>query len=156
MSLTIAFSSEAKRDLKRLYRRHPSYADELLDMLHDEVRVQGRVPDAYDPHILDNPRAAYSGALEFHFMDDVLVICYPPTPREFLRILHICTHAELTSACTPNPENHLALLATSALFVPFSLCSICRRTRMGVQPPRTTAGGTMRFPPSDRISDRAR
>lgn len=48
MSLTIAFSSEAKRDLKRLYRRHPSYADELLDMLHDEVRVQGRVPDAYD------------------------------------------------------------------------------------------------------------
>ena len=49
MSLTIAFSSEAKRDLKRLYRRHPSYADELLDMLHDEVRVQGRVPDAYDP-----------------------------------------------------------------------------------------------------------
>lgn len=55
MSLTIAFSSEAKRDLKRLYRRHPSYADELLDMLHDEVRVQGRVPDAYDPHILDNP-----------------------------------------------------------------------------------------------------
>lgn len=50
MSLTIAFSSEAKRDLKRLYRRHPSYADELLDMLHDEVRVQGRVPDAYDPH----------------------------------------------------------------------------------------------------------
>lgn len=44
MSLTIAFSSEAKRDLKRLYRRHPSYADELLDMLHDEVRVQGRVP----------------------------------------------------------------------------------------------------------------
>lgn len=95
MSLTIAFSSEAKRDLKRLYRRHPSYADELLDMLHDEVRVQGRVPDAYDPHILDNPRAAYSGALEFHFMDDVLVICYPPTPREFLRILHICTHAEL-------------------------------------------------------------
>lgn len=53
MSLTIAFSSEAKRDLKRLYRRHPSYADELLDMLHDEVRVQGRVPDAYDPHILD-------------------------------------------------------------------------------------------------------
>ena len=95
MSLTIAFSSEAKRDLKRLYRRHPGYADELLDMLHDEVRVQGRVPDAYDPHILDNPRAAYSGALEFHFMDDVLVICYPPTPREFLRILHICTHAEL-------------------------------------------------------------
>lgn len=49
MSLTIAFSSEAKRDLKRLYRRHPGYADELLDMLHDEVRVQGRVPDAYDP-----------------------------------------------------------------------------------------------------------
>lgn len=80
MSLTIAFSSEAKRDLKRLYRRHPGYADELLDMLHDEVRVQGRVPDAYDPHILDNPRAAYSGALEFHFMDDVLVICYPPMP----------------------------------------------------------------------------
>lgn len=103
MSLTIAFSSEAKRDLKRLYRRHPSYADELLDMLHDEVRVQGRVPDAYDPHILDNPRAAYSGALEFHFMDDVLVICYPPTPREFLRILHICTHAELKAGrCSEN------------------------------------------------------
>lgn len=73
----------------------PGLCDELLDMLHDEVRIQGRVPDAYDPHILDNPRAAYSGALEFHFMDDVLVICYPPTPREFLRILHICTHAEL-------------------------------------------------------------
>ena len=32
MSLTIAFSSEAKRDLKRLYRRHPGYADELLDV----------------------------------------------------------------------------------------------------------------------------
>ena len=78
MSLTIAFSSEAKRDLKRLYRRHPGYADELLDMLHDEVRVQGRVPDAYDPHILDNPRAAYSGALEFHFMDDVLVSVIRP------------------------------------------------------------------------------
>lgn len=49
MSLTIAFSSEAKRDLKRLYRRHPSYADELLDMLHDEVRVQGRVPRRLRP-----------------------------------------------------------------------------------------------------------
>lgn len=95
MNTIVAFSAEGKRDLKRLARWRPSYADELLDLLHDELAVYGRVPDSYMPHVLDNPREPYSGALEFHFMDDVLVVCYPPVSHGFVRVLHICTHAEL-------------------------------------------------------------
>lgn len=95
MSVTVGLSDEARRDLKRLAKWRPSYAAELIDLLCDELAEHGCVPDGYAPHVLDNPREPYSGCMEFHFMDDVLVLYYPPKPHGFVRVLHVCTHDEL-------------------------------------------------------------
>ncbi|MBT1179549.1 type II toxin-antitoxin system YafQ family toxin [Bifidobacterium vespertilionis] len=93
--LDVAYSELAKADLKRLARYRRDYAAEVLRIVREELRVDGRVSDAYAPHILNNPNGHYSGYMEFHAFDDVLVLYYPPFPHDFVRIQRVCTHAEL-------------------------------------------------------------
>ena len=93
--LDIAYSELAKSDLKRLGRYRRDYAAEVLRIVREELRVDGYVSDAYAPHVLDNPDGHYSGYMEFHAFDDVLVLYYPPFPNGFVRIQRVCTHTEL-------------------------------------------------------------
>ena len=93
--IDVAYSDLAKNDLKRLRRRHAAYAAEVMRIVRDELRVDGCVSDAYHPHILDNPDGRYSGYMEFHAFDDVLVLYYPPFPDGFVRVQRVCTHEEL-------------------------------------------------------------
>ena len=37
----------------------------------------------------------FSGYMEFHAFDDVLVLYYPPCPNGFIRVMRVCTHWEL-------------------------------------------------------------
>ncbi|KAA8822002.1 hypothetical protein [Bifidobacterium vespertilionis] len=64
--LDVAYSELAKADLKRLARYRRDYAAEVLRIVREELRVDGRVSDAYAPHILNNPNGHYSGYMEFH------------------------------------------------------------------------------------------
>lgn len=93
--LDVAYSELAKADLKRLARYRRDRAAEVLRIVREELRVDGRVSEAYAPHVLDSPNGHYSGYMEFHAFDDVLVLYYPPYPRGFVRIQRVCTHAEL-------------------------------------------------------------
>ena len=88
-------SDEFDRDFKRLARHDATLARELVDLMTDCLMREGRVPDMYQPHVLNNPGGVYNGCMEFHLADDVLVLYYPPKPRSFIRMVAILTHNEL-------------------------------------------------------------
>ena len=90
-------SKEFDRDFKRLYRHDRSLARELMELIATELIPHGRVPDSYNPHVLNNPGGLYNGCLEFHLSDDVLVLYYPPKPRDVIHLRVIRTHGELNS-----------------------------------------------------------
>lgn len=106
--IEVAYSDLAKGDVKRLRRYRRDYAAEVLRIVREELRVDGRVSDAYKPHVLTNSNAHYSGYLEFHAFDDVLVLYYPPLPDGFARVMRVCTHWELHTGDFkpewPNPK----------------------------------------------------
>lgn len=67
-------SKEFDKDFKRLARYNRVLARELMELIADELMPNGRVPDSYRPHVLDNPGGLYNGCMEFHLADDVLVL----------------------------------------------------------------------------------
>lgn len=85
--------------------RRPSdetHGEETIDwtdseLVADELVPNGRVPDSYRPHVLDNPGGLYNGCMEFHLADDVLVLYYPPAPRDVIHLRVIRTHEELST-----------------------------------------------------------
>ncbi|WP_137652351.1 type II toxin-antitoxin system RelE/ParE family toxin [Bifidobacterium moukalabense] len=85
-------SREFDKDFKRLARYDRALARELVELMSN-----GRVPDSYRPHVLDNPGGLYNGCMEFHLADDVLVLYYPPTPRDVIHLRVIRTHEELST-----------------------------------------------------------
>ncbi|MBT1175184.1 type II toxin-antitoxin system YafQ family toxin [Bifidobacterium sp. LC6] len=93
--IEVAYSELAKADVKRLKRYRRDYAAEVLRIVREELRVSGCVDAAYKPHILTKTDLPYSGYLEFHAFDDVLVLYYPPYPNGFVRVMRVCTHWEL-------------------------------------------------------------
>lgn len=95
MSVEILFSREAQRDLLQLKRFNRALFNELRSIVAESLLENGSVDSSYNPHVLDNPRGLYSGYMEFHLGDDILVLYYPPYPKKFLRIQRICSHEEL-------------------------------------------------------------
>lgn len=93
--IEVAYSDLAKSDVKRLKRYRRDYAAEVLRIVREELRVNGCMSEVYRPHELTNRDAHYSGYLEFHAFDDVLVLYYPPYPNGFVRVMRVCTHWEL-------------------------------------------------------------
>lgn len=93
--IEVAYSEPAKADVKRLRRYRRDYAAEVLRIVREELRVDGSVSDVYRPHELTKRDAHYSGYMEFHAFDDVLVLYYPPYPNGFVRVVRVCTHWEL-------------------------------------------------------------
>ncbi|KAB5606423.1 type II toxin-antitoxin system YafQ family toxin [Bifidobacterium jacchi] len=95
--IEVAWSKNARTDLERLKRWRKSYAQEVYRILREELAVNGYVGDEYKPHVLANPNSRFSGCMEFHAFDDVLVLYYPSSPDGFVRIVRVCTHGELSS-----------------------------------------------------------
>ncbi|MDF7664143.1 type II toxin-antitoxin system YafQ family toxin [Bifidobacterium sp. ESL0763] len=95
--LEVYYSAAFLADLRRLKRYDRACVEELRDLMVDELQVEGRVPDGYRPHILDNPGGLYNGCVEFHLRDDVLVLYTPAKPKASVTMRRICTHAELTT-----------------------------------------------------------
>ena len=90
-------SKEFDKDFKRLARYNRVLARELMELIADELMPNGRVPDSYRPHVLDNPGGLYNGCMEFHLADDVRVLYYPPAPRDVIHLRVIRTHEELST-----------------------------------------------------------
>ena len=61
-------SKEFDKDFKRLARYNRVLARELMELIADELMPNGRVPDSYRPHVLDNPGGLYNGCMEFHLV----------------------------------------------------------------------------------------
>ncbi|BDR52351.1 hypothetical protein KIM372_02580 [Bombiscardovia nodaiensis] len=93
----IGFSGEYLSDFRRLSRRLPSCAYELMDIIFNELQETGTVSQSYGPHVLVKTGGVYNGCMEFHVRDDVLVLYSPARPKRALTMRRICTHAELTS-----------------------------------------------------------
>ncbi|MCO6558532.1 MAG: type II toxin-antitoxin system YafQ family toxin [Bifidobacterium sp.] len=92
---TLRAAGDFEADLRRLMRHDRTLAVELRGLLTECLAVDGRVPDGYGPHSLDNPGGLYNGCMEFHLADDVLVLYSPLNPRRSVTLQRICTHEEL-------------------------------------------------------------
>ena len=97
MVLDLRFTSDFDADLARLARRHPDWAVEVRDVVYEELRHDGCVAEAYAPHVLGRAGGAYLGCVEFHALDDVLVVYSPVRPKRLVTLRRICTHAELSA-----------------------------------------------------------
>lgn len=95
MVYEIRVGSKFDKRFKRLARYDYVLAEELTHLMYESLQIDGRVPSIYDPHVLVNTGGLYNNCMEFHLDDDVLVVYWPPKPREFVRMLDICTHEEL-------------------------------------------------------------
>ncbi|OZG67288.1 addiction module toxin RelE [Bifidobacterium eulemuris] len=93
----VRFTPEFSADLARLSRWRVDYAREVRDVVADFLATDGCVPDSYGPHVLNKPGGCYNGCVEFHMGDDDVLVLYW-RGRGFVRMVRICSHAEL-SAC---------------------------------------------------------
>lgn len=94
--IDIRYTAEFDRDFARLARYRRDYALEVRDIVNEFLRVDGFVPDSYDPHPLVKPGGCYNGCVEFHTSDDDVLVLYW-RGRDFARMVHVCTHVELSS-----------------------------------------------------------
>lgn len=76
----IGFSGEYLSDYRRLSRSLPGCADEIRELVVNEIQETGAVPQSYGPHVLVNAGGVYNGCMEFHVRDDVLCCTAPLAP----------------------------------------------------------------------------
>ena len=108
MTYLVQVTKRFDGDFTRLARDHEDLAHELIELMADDLRDTGTVPEMYHPHQLSNPNGLYSGYWEFHLSDDydVLVLFRPQTDRMTVRMIRIGSHQELfRSAPMPNPPH---------------------------------------------------
>ncbi len=95
--MEVKFESAFKADYQRAKRKWPAVIKEF-DSLLGVIIETGEVPPEYNPHLLDNPKANYTGYMEFHLAEgtyDVLVIYMPHKTNPVLRFVRMGTHREL-------------------------------------------------------------
>lgn len=95
--MEVKFEKAFKTDYQRVKREHPSAAEEFRHVLK-VLLEEGKIPAEYNPHLLNNPRANYTGHMEFHIAEgafDVLVIYMPHKTNPVIRFIRMGTHAEL-------------------------------------------------------------
>lgn len=86
-----------KKDYQVFKRDHPELIYEFKVALR-ELKINGTVPDSYNPHGLDNRGGLYNGNLDFHLSDgqvDVVVIYIPHKTNPIIRLVRIGTHKDL-------------------------------------------------------------
>ena len=94
-----------EKDVKRWKKKVSGLQEELQEVL--EIYFEkGYIPDSYNPHLLDNPSLPYYGDMEFHLLDDLLVVYVEISKRNSIRLIRLGTHAELFHPTTSN-ENSL-------------------------------------------------
>ncbi|WP_455139966.1 type II toxin-antitoxin system YafQ family toxin [Thermophilibacter sp.] len=97
MRYAIKFDSAFKADYQRVTRQHPRIREELRAAMV-ELADCGALPDAYRPHVLDNPGGNYNGHIDFHLSDgavDVVVLYLPHRTNPVIRFVRMGTHGEL-------------------------------------------------------------
>ncbi len=95
--ITIKFDQQFQTDFKRISRRIPQIVTEL-EYVIEAIEEYGRVPESYNPHMLDRPRGIYSGYAEFHLVEgkmDVLVIYSERSEASTIRFIRMGSHDEL-------------------------------------------------------------
>ena len=91
--ITIKFDQQFQTDFKRISRRIPQIVTEL-EYVIEAIEEYGRVPESYNPHMLDRPR----GYAEFHLAEgkmDVLVIYSERSEASTIRFIRLGSHDEL-------------------------------------------------------------
>lgn len=86
-----------RADYQRVMRRYPYLRDEFKAAVA-ELMAHGRVPDSYQPHVLDNPGGNYNAHWDFHLSNglvDVVVLYVPHKTNPIVRLVRMGTHDEL-------------------------------------------------------------
>lgn len=86
-----------QRDYRSVMRRYPQLKLEFAEAVRELVS-NGRVPEAYRPHVLDAPGGNYNGHVDFHLSDgnvDVLVLYQPHKTNPIIRLVRMGSHDEL-------------------------------------------------------------
>ena len=97
MGYQIIIEPAFKRDYKRVVAAQPQIKRELFEALK-ELELHGKVPDAYNPHLLVQPDANYTGHMEFHLAEgkyDVIVIYQPHHSNPSIRMVRMGKREEL-------------------------------------------------------------
>ena len=84
-------------DYRRTVRSHPHIKAEFKAAVA-ELMANGKVPESYRPHVLDNPGGNYNGHIDFHLCDgevDVLVLYLPHKTNPIIRLVRMGSHKEL-------------------------------------------------------------
>lgn len=93
----IKIEPQFKEDYQRLKQTHPELIDEVLDVI-EQLKEEGMIDPAYDPHMLNKRGGNYNGNLEFHLADgkvDVLIIYRPHKTNSVIRLIRVGSHKEL-------------------------------------------------------------
>lgn len=94
---SIIYEKQFFNDFDYWKKRVSGLADELQAVI-EEILENGRIPDAYYPHLLTNPYLNYTGNMEFHLLDGkigLLVIYYPNHKKRSFRFIRLGTHEGL-------------------------------------------------------------
>ena len=86
-----------RADYKRVMRTYPQLRSEFKAAL-EELMINGKVPESYNPHELDNVGGNYNGYIDFHLSDglvDVLVLYLPHKTNPIIRLVRMGSHDEL-------------------------------------------------------------
>lgn len=97
MAYRIVIEPAFKRDYKRIVAAQPQIKTELFEALK-ELERYGKVPDAYNPHLLVHPGSNYTGHMEFHLAEgsyDVIVIYKPQHSNPNIRMVRMGKHQDL-------------------------------------------------------------
>ena len=95
--MEVKFEKAFKADYKRIKRENPAAVREFGHVLKTLLE-DGKIPSEYNPHLLDNPKANYTGYMGFHLAEgafDVLVIYMPHKTNPIIRFVRMGSHAEL-------------------------------------------------------------
>lgn len=86
-----------KSDYARVTKKHPEIKTEFRAAVA-ELMKNGKVPEEYRPHELNNPGGNYNGHMDFHLSDgfvDVVVLYMPHKTNPVIRLVRMGSHADL-------------------------------------------------------------
>ena len=103
MSFKITETCRFKRHMRTLTERlsiskeqAKEAVDEILDAI-DSLREQGTLPDTYHYSLHQLEQKPWTGFMEFHALDNVLVVYVDLTHKNVIRLIGIYNHELLSS-----------------------------------------------------------
>lgn len=93
----LRYEPKFKADYKRFAHEHPELVGEFRELVR-ELATDGKLSQAYQPHVLSKSGGLYNGYIDAHLSDgeaDVIVIYVPHRSNPVIRFVRIGTHDDI-------------------------------------------------------------